>query len=632
MDQEKNNQDAAKQGDAQQNPAPLSLETENKPAPETVVQQQPQAQQAPTAPVPPVQQPSGVPQAPTTVTPPTAPVVPKTPAAPVAAQTPPKRTEQVSPKTQIPLAPPLNEAAKPQTPSSAPLSPPQGVNVENIEPMSGPADVKDEDSGNVMSPPQANHGLKSQMKKPLDSKKALLGGVAIVAGLAIGGFLMFGSDDGTSGMSKTNQGTSAGIEQKGDWLESSPPQPNPIISSPEGSVASAPMVDDLIAEPEITDLPAVEELATTLPDMAVNPDLAELHQEALGAQSGELDMSPPPELIDEEMPQLTEAGEATVTMTDANLVVPDEMPLEAAKATEATDPKLAALIEEPSEAELALVNNAATLMQMSEEEGQKPLSAITPAPSSQSVEDLINALDAEAAVPMQGQQIQQESAVTDQSPSATGMAAVVRPLPKKFLILKKSARSKTKDAKVFAAQRAMNEGRYQAAYEMFDRLGEKYKKDKRVLMGKALSLQKIGNTERAIEAYEHVLTHHPKNIDAFTNMLGLLRKQEPGLALEKLIELYEIYPSNEAVLAQLGSTYGYLGRYEEGVRYLDIAITLDRDNISYLYNRAVLLDHLGRRVEAVGAYQMILNMASRTEKFKGTIPLDSIRMRLRDIQ
>ena len=207
--------------------------------------------------------------------------------------------------------------------------------------------------------------------------------------------------------------------------------------------------------------------------------------------------------------------------------------------------------------------------------------------------------------------------------------AIIRPLPKGYLVLNKDKDPEEVDARLIAARRALAEGNSAAAVEMFDQLRAKRPSDSRILMGRAVALQQSGQNMAALSAYEEVLKKNPKDLDALTNMLGLLRKQSPQLALEKLQELRSTYPANAKITGQLGIVYGDAGQYDKALQYLSEAIAMEPGNISFIFNRAVIYDRKGDRVKAGEAYRQCLALYAKQQGAGGqSIPVDMIRNRL----
>lgn len=216
--------------------------------------------------------------------------------------------------------------------------------------------------------------------------------------------------------------------------------------------------------------------------------------------------------------------------------------------------------------------------------------------------------------------------VTDILEEADGM-----PGQEGYLIVKKDYNSEDFSARLTTALLALSRGRYPAALEIFNALYTTNPDDNRVLMGRAVSLQKMGMNADALSAYEIVLSHDPKNLEALTNMLGILKGQDQAAALEKLRQLQEVYPSNADIAAQLGMSYGTAGDYEKSVKYLDIADSLEPGNLDIMYNRAVAYDRMGNKHQAIDQYRQILSVAGGTVPPRG-FPLEVIRKRLLDLQ
>lgn len=213
------------------------------------------------------------------------------------------------------------------------------------------------------------------------------------------------------------------------------------------------------------------------------------------------------------------------------------------------------------------------------------------------------------------------------SPDLGVEVAMIRPLPQRYLVVKKDHSAGDVDSRLTAARLALSQDRTSAALQLFNELYDDYPRDKRVLMGRAVSLQKLGQNVEALNAYEDVLTKDPKNLEALTNMLGLLKKTNPTLANQKLIELRQAYPYNADITAQLGISYAAAGDYTEAMRYFDIAESIKPGSAFVLYNKGVLLDKMGRGAEAAEIYRSILRLAADGD-LDQNLPLETIRRRL----
>jgi tetratricopeptide (TPR) repeat protein len=212
-----------------------------------------------------------------------------------------------------------------------------------------------------------------------------------------------------------------------------------------------------------------------------------------------------------------------------------------------------------------------------------------------------------------------------------GQPAIVRPMPDSYVIVRKEKEGGALDSRLKTARSALIQNRDMAALQLFGELYQDYPRDTRVGMGRALAMQKLGQYDQALTAYEEVLGNDPKNLEALTNMLGILKRQNPALALEKLMELREAYPFNADIAAQLGVSYAGMQSYAEALKYFDVADALRPGNGYVLYNRAVLHDRMGNEEKAAALYRQIVRMASEG-LIKEPIALDAIHRRLANMR
>jgi Flp pilus assembly protein TadD len=187
-------------------------------------------------------------------------------------------------------------------------------------------------------------------------------------------------------------------------------------------------------------------------------------------------------------------------------------------------------------------------------------------------------------------------------------------------------------APIISAERAFKLGRFEAAKEMYENLYRKNPKDPKVLLGRALTLQKMNDIGGAIASYEELLAVQPDNAQAIINMSGLMRKEFPAVALNKLLDLYQRYPSNPTVSAQLGVAYAESGNLEDAITYLGRSIALEPNNPLHYFNRAVILERIGKREEAIRSYEMALEVDAINNSGRSAIPRERIYDRLSAIR
>jgi tetratricopeptide (TPR) repeat protein len=177
-----------------------------------------------------------------------------------------------------------------------------------------------------------------------------------------------------------------------------------------------------------------------------------------------------------------------------------------------------------------------------------------------------------------------------------------------FVVVQKTASKNSQSARIVAAQRAIDLGRYTSALEIYEDLYSNNPKNTHILMGLAVAQQKSGFTESAIATYEELLKIEPDNTDAVVNMLGLLKAQYPSVAYRRLQELWQENPDNAYVAGELGLLIASLGRPDEALRYLGVAASIEPNNASHFYNMAVINDQAGEARSAIELYQKALEL------------------------
>lgn len=172
----------------------------------------------------------------------------------------------------------------------------------------------------------------------------------------------------------------------------------------------------------------------------------------------------------------------------------------------------------------------------------------------------------------------------------------------KYVVAKQNRSATDTESLLVSANRALDLDRNDAALEMFDQLYKRNPRDPRILMGRAVAQQKLGQDDVAIVSYQALLDIDPKNSDAVVNMMGLLQKQYPAVALRRLNDMQEKFPTNPGIAAQLGMTYAQMGNNKDAIKSLSMAEALDPTNAQHAFNMAVIFDRVGDKTNAMKYY------------------------------
>ncbi|QQG35689.1 MAG: tetratricopeptide repeat protein [Micavibrio aeruginosavorus] len=443
-----------------------------------------------------------------------------------------------------------------------------------------------------------------------------------------------------------------------------PPQPLANLNEPSSDVASVEAVPEILPEVAPEAAPDVADAVAADPLAGVPADLAEEGTRQAIAGS---DVAVTPEAVN-----VTSSSVAPETAASADVAPEASPPLSVdAVAQETSAPESAPAAPDTSTVEAPLSTAAAPEVPVSEPtfvpappEDAVSVSADTPVvaaePPVMNVQE-VNGGSAPEIAPRTIAQTPPEGA----APEAVGgeAASPVAPLPtaeasnvyydslsqvpssamatsvgprelnpvlepaSKMIVVNKDKGEGSQESLLVSANRALKLKRYDAALEMFDQLYAKNKRDTRILMGRAVAQQNMGLSESAIQTYEEVLALKPDSTEALVNMMGLVRAQYPEVALRRLLDLYSKHPNNAGIAAQIGVTNAELGHFEDAMRYLGIAATLEPQNAQHLFNMAIAADRQGDRAEAVRLYERSLEVDAMYGS-GGSVPRERIYDRL----
>lgn len=197
----------------------------------------------------------------------------------------------------------------------------------------------------------------------------------------------------------------------------------------------------------------------------------------------------------------------------------------------------------------------------------------------------------------------------------------------KLVTVTKDYEQDTKTAKIVSAERAMSLGMYDSALTMFEGLAVDYPREPRVLMGKAVSLQKLGRFDEAMQTYDVLTKMDSKNVNVKVNMLGLLATRYPAVALRQLLDLHSEHSDNVGLTAQVAIAYAQSGDMTSSMKYFGIASSMEPKNAGHIYNMAIMADRSGESKDAVKYYEQALEIDAMYGSGR-TVPRDAIYERL----
>lgn len=168
--------------------------------------------------------------------------------------------------------------------------------------------------------------------------------------------------------------------------------------------------------------------------------------------------------------------------------------------------------------------------------------------------------------------------------------------------------------------------KYESAIVKFDKILVLYPHDRIALSGVASSYHKLGEFEIANDYYIKALNLYQNDQKLINNFLTLLAEQAPDESLAELLKLDKVTKNNAVLKAQISNLYVYKKNYEEALNYIQYAILIDKNNLSYFFNKAVILNKLGLKNEA----KMIINKIIASNNYSEFgISLEKIKRQLK---
>ncbi|MDR3764078.1 MAG: tetratricopeptide repeat protein [Acidobacteriota bacterium] len=122
--------------------------------------------------------------------------------------------------------------------------------------------------------------------------------------------------------------------------------------------------------------------------------------------------------------------------------------------------------------------------------------------------------------------------------------------------------------------------------------------------------------KKAIEAYRHAVELDHDNLDAVRGLAqNLLNDNQYGAALEQYKAVSEADPQDAQTMLHLADIYRHDGEFEKALQSLDKAQQAAPDSMEIFYNRAVVLEALGKYDDATG---VLVTLLARTEHVNGS--------------
>ncbi len=158
-----------------------------------------------------------------------------------------------------------------------------------------------------------------------------------------------------------------------------------------------------------------------------------------------------------------------------------------------------------------------------------------------------------------------------------------------------------------------NDGRYQAADELYRKVLEREPKNRDALLGIAAVALKLNRPETARRHYRYLLQLNPQDALARAGLSSLDSSIDADLNESRIKLMLREQPRSAHLYFALGSLYAEKNRWAEAQQAFFSAWALDGGNAEFAFNLAVSLDHLGKTRQAIDFYEksIRLNQSAR---------------------
>jgi len=179
------------------------------------------------------------------------------------------------------------------------------------------------------------------------------------------------------------------------------------------------------------------------------------------------------------------------------------------------------------------------------------------------------------------------------------------------------------------AYKALQQGHTEVAINLYKKAIKQDPKDSYALLGLATSYHKLGQYRQAKPIYLKLLEAFPGNEQIIANLLSIVVEESPNDSVPLLQSVAERNPNSSFINAQTSVAFANIKDYKESIKYLNRALKLDRNNIQYQYNLAILYDMTGRYNDAIKMYNEVIRNVKYDSNLGGDIPVARLRDRIK---
>ncbi|MFT4679141.1 MAG: tetratricopeptide (TPR) repeat protein [Flavobacteriales bacterium] len=145
-------------------------------------------------------------------------------------------------------------------------------------------------------------------------------------------------------------------------------------------------------------------------------------------------------------------------------------------------------------------------------------------------------------------------------------------------------------------------------------------KDKAIRTSLADATYSAGHFDKAASHFEHLMAQEPNNMELlYRRALSYFHGKKYMLALDDFSILADAYPTDPAIQFQMGNCYERLEDLPNALKYYEMCLISDPDQVRAKFNRASVLYGLDRKSEACAVWQELRGLEIMQETVENTL-------------
>lgn len=176
------------------------------------------------------------------------------------------------------------------------------------------------------------------------------------------------------------------------------------------------------------------------------------------------------------------------------------------------------------------------------------------------------------------------------------------------------------------AYKAIQKQEYEIAIKYYKEILKIDPNDNLSKLSLATSYHALKQYEQAKPIYVELMSIFPENQNIVSNLISIIINESPHEAVYLVPSIAEKYEKSAPIQAQTSVAFAKVKNYDEAINYMRKALFLDKNNLDYLYNLAVMYDLNQNYDKALNLYKKIVDKIDNSNIVRKNNVLQRIRI------